>query len=260
MTGSPVVAVVAERAWETNSMRRGGTRGRSALVEIALLGTLAASLLAVSGLPTRADDDEGNSWSDRLSESMKETIGKASHAVGLGKPEPPPTKESPSGCPTISILEGTTAQRVMAAGASGNEGVKYQFSLYHVGRACNATGSQMAVKVGGDGRVLLGPAGGSGRFDVPIRVVIFSEVEQKPVQSKLYRVPASIGAGQAATPFEFVSEMIPVPIASGRSGADYSIKVGIDTGKGAGDVAAKPAKGRRHAKAAKAAPAESASQ
>ena len=242
-------------------MRRGESRVRSArVVEAALLGLVTAALVAMSSVPAHAaDDEDGNSWSDRLSDSMKDTIGKATHAVGLGKPEPPPVKESPSGCPTISILEGTVAQRMLAPGASGNEGVRYQYSLYHVGRACNSAGAAMSVKVGGDGRVLLGPAGTAGHFDVPIRVVIFSEVEQKPVASKLYRVPASIGAGQSATPFQFVSDNLPVPLAAGRNGSDYSIKVGIDTGgKGGGEE--KPAKGRRHAKGAKPAKNESASQ
>ena len=244
-------------------MRQGGSRVRSARVfEAAVLGSLMASLVVLTSVPVRAADDDGTeNWSDKLSNSMKETIGKASHAVGLGKPEAPPVVESPSGCPTISILDGTTAQRVLAPGASGNEGVRYQYSLYHVGRTCNSSGAAMSVKVGGDGRVLLGPAGTAGHFDVPVRVVIFSEVEQKPVASKLYRVPASIAAGQSATPFQFVSDNLPIPIAAGRKGSDYSIKVGIDTGKGeAGGE--KTAKVRRHGKpkAAKAADSQSASQ
>lgn len=217
---------------------------------------LAVSLIAASSVSQAwaADDDDGSSsWSDSISNSLKNTFGGTSKMFGFGKPPAPPPPEAPSGCPTIAILDGTSAQRVMAPGATGNAGLKVQYSLLNVARQCSMSGTQMSVKVGGDGRVLLGPAGSNGRFDVPIRVVIFSEAQQKPVESKLYRVQASIGAGQSATPFEFVSDNIVVPVAGGRTAADYSIKVGIDSGKGSG-VPAKAARHRRQK------PTESASQ
>jgi hypothetical protein len=214
------------------------------------LALLAASVVAVSCAPVRAADDDdyglNPSWSDKLSESMKEQIGKAEKAVGFGRPSGPAPIENPSGCPPIAILDGTEAQRVMAPGATGNTGLKYQYSLFSVARECSMAGGRMSVKIGAGGRVLLGPAGAAGRFDVPIRVVVFSEIDHKPVQSKLFRVSASVGSGQASAPFQFVSDQVVVPIASGRTGDDYSIKVGID-GKGGPDVgAAKPA--RHHKK------------
>jgi len=161
--------------------------------------------------------------------------------MGFGKPTPPPPPEAPSGCPTIGILDGTQSQRVMAPGGSDNQSVRYQYSLFNVGRECTISGGRIALKVGAGGRVLLGPAGSAGHFDIPIRVVVFSEVSQKPVESKLFRVPASVPTGQAGAPFQFVSDNLVVPMAAGQHGTDYSIKVGFDA---KGTDAAGPAKPR----------------
>lgn len=213
------------------------------------LALLAACAVAASSLTAQAEDDDyglNPSWSDKFSDSMKEQIGRAEKAVGFGRPLGPAPVENPSGCPSIAILDGTEAQRVMAPGATGNAGLKYQYSLVSVARECTMAGGRMSVKVGAGGRVLLGPAGAAGRFDVPIRVVVFSEIDHKPIESKLFRVSAAVGAGQASVPFQFVSDAVVVPVAAGRTGDDYSIKVGID-GKGGADAgSAKPV--RRHKK------------
>ena len=224
---------------------------RSRRVGVALFAGIALAAIA----PAHADDDDPG-WSDRLGESFKSGMTSATKAMGFGKPTPPPAKESPSGCPTIAILDGTTSSRVMAAGATGNEGLKYQYSLLNVGRECSTAGNRMSVKIGANGRVLLGPAGAAGHFEVPIRVVIVSMLDGKPVESKLYRVPANVASGQPSVPYEFVSDSILVPIGAGRTGDDYAIKVGIDGGKGA-DVGAKVTKVHRRKAAAT---AESAAQ
>ncbi len=230
---------------------RGDSRMANGLRSAAMLLclTMATSTAALwTSAAHAADDDDGGlspSWSDRMSDSIKASIGKATNAVGLNKPPGPAPREAPSGCPTIAILDGTQVQRVMTPGATGNAGLRYQYSLNEVGRECTTSGGRIAVKVGANGRVLLGPVGSAGHFDVPIRVVVFSDADQKPVESKLFRVPATVGAGQASIPFEFVSEMITVPVAAGRTAADYSIKVGIDAGKGDGAPSA-VAKGGRH--------------
>ena len=193
------------------------------------------------------DDEMLNpGWSDKIGKSFANGMSSATKMMGFGKPTPPPPPEAPSGCPTIAILDGTQSQRVMAAGASDNQGVRYQFSLFNVGRECSMSGGRISLRVGAGGRVLLGPAGSAGRFDVPIRVVVYSELAQKPVESKLYRVSASVPAGQTGTSFQFASDNIVVPLGAGQNGRDYSIKVGFDS-KGV-DTGGRPAKTARHSR------------
>ena len=213
---------------------------------MALASLGVALTLASASAAWAADDDEdilNPGWSDRVGKSIKDGMESAGKKIGLGKPTPPPPAESPSGCPTIGILDGTQSQRVMAAGGTDNQGVRYQYSLFNVGRECSMAGGRVALKVGADGRVLLGPAGAPGHFDIPIRVVVYNELTQKPIESKLYRVSASVPAGQSGAPFQFVSDSLVVPLAAGGSGRDYSIKVGFDA---KGTDAARPAKAGRH--------------
>ncbi len=218
------------------------------LVLCVMMAAGAATLLAPAARAADTDDDDGglsSNWSDRLSDSIKSTIGKATSKIGIGKPPGPAPKEAPSGCPTIEILDGTQVQRVMTSGATGNEGLRYQYSLNDVGRECSITGGRISVKVGANGRVLLGPVGAAGHFEVPLRVVVFSDADQKPVQSKLFHVPTNVAGGQESVSFAFVSDRIDVPVAAGRTAGDYSIKVGIDAGKGDGAPAAVAKGGHR---------------
>lgn len=217
---------------------------RSHLIRVAFgLAAASVAILAVVPAVYAGDDDDldvlNPGWSDKIGNSIKGGMASTTKMMGFGKPQAPPPVEAPSGCPTIAILDGTQSQRIMAAGASDNSGVRYQFSLLNVGRECSISGGRIALKIGAGGRVLLGPAGAAGRFDVPIRVVVFNEVSQKPVESKLYRVSASVPAGQVGAPFQFVSDSLVVP---GQRGTDYSIKVGFDS---KGTDAAKPAKAHR---------------
>lgn len=185
--------------------------------------------------PSAIDDGEQDSWSQAISDKMKDTISAATSRMGLNKPPGPAPSEAPSGCPTIALLPGTESQRIMAPGATGNQGLKYQYTLAAVGRECSISGDRVSIKVGADGRVLLGPAGAAGRFDVPIRVAVFSETQGKPVESKLFRMGVSVPAGQASVPFQFVSENVTVRIPPGHIG-EYSIKVGIDGGAKVGEA------------------------
>ena len=223
--------------------RRDARARRAVMVGIAL-----ASMVA-SGAVNAKDDDEEDSWSQAISEKMKDSISAATAKMGLNKPPGPAPAEAPSGCPTITLLPGTESQRVMAPGATGNQGLRYQYSLQTVGRECTISGDRVSIKVGADGRVLLGPAGAAGRFDVPIRVAVFSEAQGKPVESRLFRMGVAVPAGQVSVPFQFVSESVVVRIPVGRTN-EYSIKIGIDGGGKAGDAAPKAKHASRKHKAA----------
>ena len=232
------------------------------LSDVALCGAAVASLLspalaappggtplASAPTPGSIDDGDEDSWSQKISEKMKDSISAATARMGMNKPPGPAPSEAPSGCPTITLLPGTESQRVMAAGATGNQGLRYQYTLQTVGRECSISGDRVSIKVGADGRVLLGPAGAAGRFDVPIRVAVFSEAQGKPVESKLFKMGVSVPAGQASVPFQFVSESVVVRIPPGRT-QEYSIKIGIDGGAKADGGAKTKHVARKHKGAA----------
>ncbi len=166
---------------------------------IATVGIVAASVLMTSVAWAASDDDDEykkEGWTEGITTSIQDSFQGAAKRLGLNRPPLPPPAESSPGCPTIALLPGTEAQRSLQPGASGNVGVRYQYSLFNVGRECTVSGNRVAIKVGADGRVLLGPAGTAGRFDVPIRIAVFSEAQRKAVESRLFKVPVQLGGGR----------------------------------------------------------------
>ena len=144
-------------------------------------------------------------------------------------------------CPHVEVIEGTSAYR-STAGGQGNGAVRYQYSLGNVARECTLTGNQISIKVGVEGRVLIGPAGAPGAFSVPLRFAVRRESDKKPVASKLYRVAATVPAGDTQAGFSLVSDALVVPFTRAAADEDYTVLVGIDAAGGGGD---KPVRKRR---------------
>ena len=202
-----------------------GRRGSIGVVALALAGC---------GGPTLYSPD--NSASTKVANLLAFNSTTAPSAAPVGG------LQASASCPEVVVLEGTAAQRVFA-GAESSENLRYQFSIGDVARECYVQGNQLTIKVGIEGRVLLGPAGSPGNFTVPIRIAVLSEKTQEPVTSKIYRIPATIAPGQSATNFSFLVDPLVVPNVSDHSDDDYNIKLGIDAG-GAG-VAEKMSRRRK---------------
>ena len=145
---------------------------------------------------------------------------------------PLPQTDAPIDCPTIEVQDGTASVRTYA-GEQSNANVRYQFSLGDIARECTKAGNTLVLKVGAEGRVLLGPAGAPGSFTVPIRVAVRNDASQKVVYSQLNRVAAAIPAGGLETAFTYVSEPFAVPFVP-HPEEDYTVLVGFDpSGAGA---------------------------
>lgn len=232
-------------AFETNRDRRSAHR-RAAMAATAM----AVLFVALSSAPVRADDDDDQQqdWFGRIGSSLGSGANHVKKMMGLGRPPGPPQKASPSGCPEISLLDGTEAQRISVNGVAGNAGVKQQYSIVDFGRECRISGNQITLKVGVQGKVLLGPAGAPGTFDVPVRIAVVNKLDARPVVSKLYRVAASIPTGQTGTAYSLVADSLVVPMGANQTAQDFSIKVGLDTGGKGGDVESKPTHHRHRAK------------
>lgn len=129
-------------------------------------------------------------------------------------------------CPTIEVQDGTASVRTYA-GEPTNANVRYQFSLGDVARECSKSGDNLVLKVGAEGRVLLGPTGSPGSFTVPIRIAVRNDATEKVVFSQLNRVGAAITPGTNETAFTFVSDPFSVPFVA-HPDADYTVLVGFD--------------------------------
>src|SRR4051812_45615303 len=92
-----------------------------------------------------------------------------------------------------------------------------------------ALGGVMTMKVGVEGRVLLGPAGGPGQIDIPLRMAVVQEgVSPKTIVSKFYKFAVAIQPGQTSVPFAHVEQDLTFPMPRGADFDSYIVYVGFD--------------------------------
>jgi hypothetical protein len=159
-------------------------------------------------------------------------------ALFSGRPAPPPNPAEAAAakpaasddCPTIDIRPGASTYAVGASGADPTATtLRFQATVARTARECTVLAGNMTVKVGVQGRVILGPAGGPGPIEVPIRLALVQEgVEPKTIWTKGYRVPVSIPPGQSNVPFVHIEEDISFPLPKPAELAAYVIYVGFD--------------------------------
>lgn len=134
-------------------------------------------------------------------------------------------------CPTIDIRQGASTVQVKATGAAGAdaETLRYQLTFTRAARECAVAGPTMSIKVGVQGRIILGPAGAPGPLEVPLRLALVREgVEPKTVWTKFYKLPAVVQPGETGTVFTYVEEGLSFPTPSRDELASYVIYVGFD--------------------------------
>ena len=97
-------------------------------------------------------------------------------------------------------------------------------------RECKVTDGVMRIKVGIQGRILLGPAGGPGALEVPLRYAVVQEgPEPKTIVSKFYKVPVTIPEGRPNVPFMHIDEDVSFPMPTQSEAImSYVVYVGFD--------------------------------
>jgi hypothetical protein len=194
---------------------------------------LAFALAGCASLPSLSSDKTASSSPDSTSPGVFGRLlsfNKASPSVPADTaPETTSKKEEDIDCPEIAVQDGTSAVRIYAGTSQANDAVRYQFSLGELARECRAEGKDLKIKVGISGLVLSGPAGSSGNFTVPVRVVVRRDADQKPLVSELYRIDASLKADESQTSFVFVTPILSVPHTRPDEDQVYTIFIGFDS-------------------------------
>jgi hypothetical protein len=133
-------------------------------------------------------------------------------------------------CPGVTTRAGTGTLMVNAPNADPSAtNLRYQASFIQTARECRLAAGTLTMKVGMQGRVILGPYGGPGTLDVPVRYVVVREgVEPKTIWSKLYRVKVEIPPGQTNLPFTHIIEDVAFPMPPGAEIDAYIVYVGFD--------------------------------
>ena len=142
-------------------------------------------------------------------------------------------------CPVVDVKEGGAAHRVYSGRGVSNNDVRYQYSIGQTARECAVINNQLGIRVGVEGKVLLGPAGAASSFNVPVSIAVRDESSQQILASKTYQVAVTIPAGSPHSTFSVVSEHLLVPLRRKEANEDYLIIVGFEKAK------AKPQRRRR---------------
>lgn len=133
-------------------------------------------------------------------------------------------------CPDVDVRQGTSTLQVPPNNAEPLA-LRYQGSLGDFARECKVTGGIMHMKVGIEGRLLLGPAGTPGQVEVPIRYAVVREgAEPRTVLSKLARIQVAIPEGQQNVIFTHVEPDVAFPMPPGIEIDAYVVYVGFDPG------------------------------
>ena len=133
-----------------------------------------------------------------------------------------------SSCPTVDVRQGASTLTVPPGGADAFS-LRYQGSIGELARECKVAGGVMRIKVGIEGRVLVGPAGAPGQIEIPLRYAVVKEgAEPKTVVSKFTKFPVTIPAGQQNVIFTHVDSDIAFPMPPGLDIEAYVVYVGFD--------------------------------
>jgi len=133
-------------------------------------------------------------------------------------------------CPGVDIRQGASTLAVTAPGSeSGPMTTRYQVSIAQTARECAALGGVMTMKVGVQGRILLGPAGGPGQVDIPLRMAVVQEgPAPKTVVSKFHKMVVAVPPGQTSVPFAHVEQDLTFPMPRPKDFDAYVVYVGFD--------------------------------
>ena len=107
-------------------------------------------------------------------------------------------------CPGVSVRTG--AATLMIGSKPGEEepsalDLRYQATIVRTARECQVNSGIMTMKVGVEGRVITGPAGGPGTVDVPLRLAVVQEgVNPKTILSKFASVEVVVAGSVDRVP------------------------------------------------------------
>jgi hypothetical protein len=153
-------------------------------------------------------------------------------------------------CPDVSVRTGASTLTIGSgkpelADDPSAMSLRYQGSIVQTARDCQTRNGVMTMKVGIEGRIIVGPAGGPGQINVPLRIAVVHEgAAPRTVMSKLTMIPVTVLEGQGNISFTHVDPDVSFPVPKPSSDLEqYIVYVGFDPL--AAQRSQRPAKPRR---------------
>ncbi|QFR35150.1 hypothetical protein GBB76_13265 [Ancylobacter sp. TS-1] len=216
--------------WNGTESHAGRRQRRRALAVVPALALLLAGCAGAGvdgGNGNEGPMGTGNAGGQGIFGSSMETTTVAAGTGGSATDGPnagPAASEFT--CPPIQVRGGAAAWQV----TDPKDGrVRYQATLGQFSRECHFTSPDMTMRIGIQGRVLLGPSGGPGKLTVPIRLAVVEEgPAPKSVWTKFYAVPVEVGSGVMQVDFGLVADDVTFPRPTPQATERYIVYVGFD--------------------------------
>jgi hypothetical protein len=163
---------------------------------------------------------------DLFKSSSKATTGTGG-ADGIGS-------DTDVECPGVEVRTGAATLKIGSklgeVGEPAALDLRYQGTIIRTARECHVNAGVITMKVGIEGRIITGPAGGPGAIDVPMRIAVVQEgPNPKTIVSKFVRIPVTVTSAVDRVTFTHVDSDIAFPMPSPLANIDaYVVYVGFD--------------------------------
>jgi hypothetical protein len=146
-------------------------------------------------------------------------------------PDPDAITAEDFDCPTVAIRVGASTFSASTAGTEPTAmTLRYQATLVQNARECRVAGKTLTIRVGVEGRIILGPAGGPGQIEIPLRYAVVEEgPEPKTYITKLRWVTVVIPPEQTSVPFSHVEDELSFPMPRRQDIDAFVVYIGFDS-------------------------------
>jgi len=183
-----------------------------------------------AGAPAATASGPSATPAPSTSSSLRDKISSFFSGASATSPQPVAGAEPDVNCPSIDIRQGASTLTIGPTGDNAAMSLKYQGTFVRAARECAVVGGQMVMKVGVEGRIIIGPAGGPGQVDVPLRIAMVDEAVagSKMIVTKFIRVPVTVQSSTDSPIFTHIEEGLSFPLPPAAELDNYIVYIGFD--------------------------------
>jgi hypothetical protein len=169
------------------------------------------------------------------STSLKDKIESFFESAGAAH-DPRPvtnTQQANVDCPLMDIRRGAGTLTIPLPPPDGSNdamSLKYQGTFVRAARDCKVVNGQLVMTIGVQGRIIVGPAGGPGEVDVPLRLAVVDQTTAgtNTILTKLIRIPVNVTSDDTGAVFTHVEDNFAFPLPSSAELDNYLVYIGFD--------------------------------
>jgi hypothetical protein len=222
-------------------LRRAVWRPAAALLAVAMT-VCGCSSLGSSSQGTTSASSGSVPFGDRISSLFRGGSSQSTAAAESAAAATPTADDIE--CPKMDIRQGASTLLINGSSTAGDAlALRYQGTFVRAARECRVQNGQLNIKIGVEGRVILGPAGAPGELTVPLRLALVQEKlnESKPIWSKFYPVHVVIPPQAPNVNFTHISEDLTIPLPGAEALDQMMIYIGFDPTSAEAEKKRKPA-------------------